>query len=141
MKPRAFKRIWGKPWDFAYLLELEQHKIREIRNYMQKHHHLINWQLVIRDMNICLKLIDIILEKDQYYNSWLDNCYGSKPYKQLPFPVYVNAKNYKRFMPLLEKFGHDDVYLQANLNISLRQKKALYLYNKIRAYRMETWWD
>ena len=141
MKPRAFKRIWGKPWDFAYLLALEQHKIREMRNYMQKYHHLMNWQLVVRDMNICLKLIDIILEKDQYYCSWLDNCYGSKPYKQLPFPVYVNAKNYKRFVPLLEKFGHDDVYLQAHLNISLRQKKALYLYNKIRAYRMETWWD
>lgn len=101
----------------------------------------MGWQLVVRDMNICLKLIDIILEEDQYYRSWLDNCYGSRPIKQLPFPVYVNSKNYKRFMPLLEKYRHDDMHLQAHLNISLRQKKALYLYNKIRAYRMECWWD
>ena len=141
MKSRKLRRIWGKPWDFAYLLELEQYKIREMRDYMQKHHHLMGWQLVIRDMNICLKLIDIILEKDQYYRSWLDNCYGSKPHKQLPFPVYVNSKNYKRFMPLLEKFDYDNIHLQAGMNISLRQRKALYLYNKIRAYRMECWWD
>ena len=141
MKPRAFKRIWGKPWDFAYLLELEQHKIREMRNYMQKYHHLMSWQLVVRDMNICLKLIDIILEKDQYYRSWLDSCYGSIPYKQLPFLVYINTKNYKRFMPLLNNFKEDNVILHTGLCISLRQKKALYLYNKIRAYRMECWWD
>lgn len=141
MKPRAFKRIWGKPWDFAYLLELEQYKIREMRDYMQKHHHLMGWQLVVRDMNICLKLIDIILEKDQYYRSWLDNCYGSIPHKQLPFPVYVNSKNYKRFMPLLNNFKEDNIILRTGLYISLRQKKALYLYNKIRAYRMDYWWD
>lgn len=141
MKSRKLRRIWGYPWDFVYLLELEQYKIREMRDYMQKHHHLMGWQLVIRDMNICLKLIDIILEKDQHYRSWLDNCYGFIPHKQLPFPVYVNSKNYKRFMPLLEKFEYNDMYLQTRMNISLRQKKALYLYNKIRAYRMECWWD
>ena len=141
MKPRAFKRIWGKAWDFGYLLQLEQHKIREMRNYMQKYHHLMNWQLVVRDMNICLKLIDIILEKDQYYCSWLDNCYGSIPYKQLPFPVYVNSKNYKRFIPLLDNFKEVNTALRTSLYISLRQKKALYLYNKIRSYRMEHWWD
>ena len=61
MKSRKLRRIWGQPWDFAYLLELEQYKIREMRDYMQKHHHLMGWQLVIRDMNICLKLIDIVL--------------------------------------------------------------------------------
>ena len=141
MKSRKLRRIWGQPWDFAYLLELEQYKIREMRDYMQKHHHLMGWQLVVRDMNICLKLIDIILEKDQYYRSWLDNCYGSKPHKQLSFPVYVNTKNYKRFWPMVEDLHQDNLVLYNGIIISLRQQKALFLYNKIRAYRMQSWWD
>ena len=140
MKPRVFKRIWGKPWDFAYLLALEQHKIREMRNYMQKYHHLMNWQLVVRDMNICLKLIDIILEKDQYYCSWLDNSYGSKPYKQLPFPVYVNLRNYKRFIPTIDVDKYNESLL-SHLQSNIRKEKAMHLYNKIRAYKMWGWWD
>ena len=141
MKPRAFKRIWGKPWDYGYLLKLEQYKIREMWKYFQKSQLTEGWELQVRDLKLCDKLISIVLEEDKYYRSWLDNCYGSRPHKQLPFPVYVNSKNYKRFMPLVEKFGHDNVHLQASMNINLRQTKALYLYNKIRAYRMECWWD
>ena len=30
MKSRGFKRIWGKPWDYAYLLLLEQRKLKEM---------------------------------------------------------------------------------------------------------------
>ena len=141
MKSRKLRRIWGKPWDFAYLLELEQYKLKEMSAYFKKSQLTVGWEFQVRDIELCIKLIDIILEKDQYYRSWLDNCYGSIPHKRLPFPVYVNSKNYKRFMPLLEKFGYDDIHLQANMNINLRQRKALYLYNKIRAYRMECWWS
>lgn len=155
MKARAFKRVWGKPWDFAYLLELEQHKIREMCNYFKKHHHLMSWQLVIRDMEICLKLIDIVLEKDKHYQGWLDANYNQywidqkfnidrKDRKYNPFSVYVNIKNSRRFLPLAD-FNCDSVKLHPRLmdgaKISLRQKKAIHLYNKIRAYRMECWWD
>ena len=97
MKAREFKRIWGEAWDACFLLEIEKRKLTEIRDYIAKHKRHVDWELDVRDMNICLKLLDIILEKDQYYRSWLDNCYGSRPHKQLPFPVYVNLKNYKRF--------------------------------------------
>lgn len=141
MKSKAFKRIWGQPWDYGYLLKLEQYKIREMCKYFQKSQLTVGWELQVRDLKLCDKLIDIILEKDIYYQSWLDNCYGSIPHKQLPFPVYVNSRNYKRFMPTVSNFKEDNIHLQASMNISLRQKKALYLYNKIRAFRMEHWWD
>ena len=50
MKAREFKRIWGKPWDFGYLLKLEQYKIREMRDYIQKYHTHLRWEDQVREM-------------------------------------------------------------------------------------------
>ena len=99
------------------MLEIEKRKLTEIRNYIAKHKRHVDWEFDVRDMNICLKLLDIILEKDQYYTSWLDNCYGSKPHKQLPFPVYVNLRNYKRFIPCLDINKYNKSLLAASLSI------------------------
>ena len=141
MKAREFKRIWGKPWDYEFLLKLEQYKIREMITYFKKYHHLSNWEFVVRDMQICDKLISIVLEEDKHYKGWLDACYGGTKRTQIPFPAYVNTKNYKRFMPTVEDFHQNSLVLHNGMLISLRQQKALYLYNKIRAYRMQHWWD
>lgn len=138
MKPRAFKRIWGKPWDYKYLLKLEQYKIREMCEYIKKHHHLSNWEFVVRDLEICNKLIDIIQEEDQHYTSWLNNCYGVRPIQHLPFPIYVNTRNYKRFCRYECPWSSNMI---AHWQADIRQKKALYLYNKIRSFRMFYWWD
>lgn len=140
MKAREFKRIWGEAWDSCFLLEIEKRKLTEIRDYIAKHKRHVDWALDVRDMNICLKLLDIILEKDQYYTSWLHNCYGSRPHKQLPFPVYVNLRNYKRFIPCLD-INKYNKSLMAHLQSNIRKEKAMYLYNKIRAYKMLGWWD
>ena len=52
---------------------------------------------------------------------------------------FSNAAKYniKRFLPyrIIRPEMLDDIKLE------LRQRKALYLYNKIRTYRMLTWWD
>ena len=141
MKAREFKRIWGKPWDSGFLLKLEQHKIREMIAYFKKHHHLSNWKFVVRDMQICDRLISIVLEEDKHYRSWLDVRYGGTKRTQIPFPVYINTKNYKRFWPTVEDLHQDNLILHNGILISLRQQKALFLYNKIRAYRIQSWWD
>lgn len=140
MKGREFKRIWGEAWDACFLLEIEKRKLTEIRDYIAKHKRHVDWELDVRDMNICLKLLDIILEKDQYYRSWLDNCYGSRLHKQLPFPVYVNLRNYKRFIPTIDVDKYNESLL-SHLHSNIRKEKAMYLYNKIRAYKMLGWWD
>ena len=141
MKSRAFKRVWGKPWDFSYLLKLEQYKIREMITYFKNHHHLSNWKYVVREMQICDRLISIVLEEDVHYRGWLNTCYGDVETTQVPFPVYVNTKNYKRFLPMLKNLHQDNLVLYNGILISLRQQKALYLYNKIRSYCMQKWWD
>ena len=147
MKGREFKRIWGKSWDYGFLLKLEQYKIREMCKYFQKSQLVVGWELQVRDLTICDKLIDIILEEDKHYRSWLHSNYNISAKdrwqnKGLKFPIYVNIKNYKRFLPQANiKEIDNHLFLVENFKISLRQQKALYLYNKIRAYRMQHWWD
>ena len=147
MKSRNFKRLWGKPWDYGYLLKLEQYKIREMCRYFKKSQLVVGWELQVRDLTICDKLIDIILEEDKQYQSWLHSNYNISAKdrwqnKGLKFPIYVNVRNYKRFLPQARYDATDMVpFLIENFKISLRQRKALYLYNKIRAYRMDRWWD
>ena len=147
MKPKAFKRIWGKPWDYGFLLKLEQYKIREMCKYFKKSQLVVGWELQVRDLTICDKLIDIILEEDKQYQSWLHSNYNISvkdrwQNKGLKFPIYVNVRNYKRFLPQARYDATDMLpFLIENFKISLRQQKALFLYNKIRAYRMQHWWD
>ena len=143
MKGREFKRIWGKPWDFGYLLKLEQYKIREMCKYFKKSQLTVGWELQVRDLTICDKLISIVLEEDKEYLSWLRANYGSlNKDRDTNFSAYVNVRNYKRFLPLANLTEiNQRPFLVEHFKISLRQQKALYLYNKIRAYRMERWWD
>ena len=151
MKAREFKRIWGKPWDFGYLLKLEQYKIREMCEYIKKHHHLSNWEFVVREMQICDRLISIVLEEDKHYQGWLDAnygegkwCYNKERIKYVRFHIKVNTKNSKRFFPLAnfnDPIVLQNPHLEDSAKISLRHEKALYLYNKIRSYCMQKWWD
>ena len=65
MKARDFKRIWGHNWDFQYLLQVEQRKIKEMATYFAKHQRYVGWEKTVWEMNVCIQLIDIILEKDK----------------------------------------------------------------------------
>lgn len=148
MKGREFKRVWGFPWDFAYLLQIEQRKLREMAAYFKKHKRTVGWEFQVRDCELCAKLIDIILERDAYYMSWLNANYGKKacviratqnPDYDIPFPKHVNIRNSQRFLPNVD--FNENPKLIEHLKVSLRQTKALYVYNKIRSYRMFHWWD
>lgn len=145
MKPRNFKRIWGKPWDWSYLLNLERHKIREMMNYINKTQRFVGWEIVVRDMRTSIKLIDIVLEEDAPYKSWLHQSYGHpikdfESLEEVKFPKYINIKNRHRFL-------HKDFLNGSHPNIfnsllaEYRKIKALALYNKIRTYKLFSWWD
>ena len=137
MKGREFKRIWGKPWDYSYLLAIEQKKFKEMAAHFKKHKITEHWELQVRDCKLCVKLLDIIQEKDIYYNDWLNSCnFTENDIKT--FNKYVNLNNAIRFHVTVDD---DNKFLYENSKIWLRQVKALYLYNKIRSYRIHTWWD
>lgn len=112
-----------KDYDWIFLLELEQFKLKRMSKYFSESQITYDWEYVVSRINLCVKLIDIVLEKDTegyiYDNS-------------LKLP-YVNTNNKERFPPVYEnsKFGKNE----------LRQTKALYLYNLIRTTNMRSWWD
>lgn len=132
MKGREFKRIWGKPWDYAYLLKLEQHKLREMSKHFNKHARFEDCERAVKEINLCIELIDIILECDS-------KCYCIKTHK---VRTYVNVRNSKRFCSMLEWYlltknpKEEECFKDA-----LRIKKALHLYNLIRNYHLLSWWD
>ena len=112
-----------RDYDFEYMLDLEKFKLKRMSEYFSKSQIISDWERVVKEINLCIKLIDIITEKDP--PGYLYN--GTK---KLP---YVNTRNYKRFL----KYIYDNDFYRDDL----RQTKALYLYNLIRTYRMMSWWD
>jgi hypothetical protein len=91
-----------------------------------------NTEKVVRDLKLCIKLIDIILERDEDYKETIDIILqGKEPL------FYTNVKNCKRFhyrwkIENFEKYPY--------LKVELRRVKALRLYNKIRN-NIFLWWD
>ena len=109
--------------DWEFMLDLEQFKLKRMSKYFSKSNLSYDCEKTVKEINLCIKLIDIILEKDLpgfLYNNT----------KKLP---YINTRNYKRFLKY--------IYDNDNYRDDLRQTKALYLYNLIRTYRMRSWWD
>lgn len=141
----AFK---GRPWDSGYLYELEKAKLEEMIAYHEKHKMYVGVEKDIRDMKICVSLIDIFTEKKELYhytgNVNFVPIEGSEDFKlldgddlQYHCDVKVNTKNIMRFVeddcPYVEywKEHPHDFYI----------KKAKYLYHKIRYERDGAWWD
>ena len=132
-----------------------------MHDYFKHDWHLENNDIVARDIAICIRLIDIFMEDDVAYNSWLHKSYSDElKWRKLDddmyelddsnikpiadFPVYVNVRNECRFFrntPIknAQQDGHLDHAIQ--LTTRLRQEKALHHYHLIREYKLMTWWD
>lgn len=113
-------------WDSEFLLNIEEHYLKQALKYFIWSDLASNNDIIMRDIKLCLSLITIIK------NEAVDM-------------TYINTKNYKRFIPILDmKFLHPDICPKNTINTVERMiaiEKAFHLYNKIRAYRMQTWWD
>ena len=144
MKPRNFKRIWGKNWAWAYLLRLEQRKLIDMANCFEKENLFVGVEKVVRDIRICVKLIDIICENDIPYKTWLHASFGDDKKEEVPFSKHINTNNRKR---IFKEIYQKDYITNASPNIiwtlklEYRKQKALYLYHKIRTANLFTWWS
>lgn len=115
------KRILRKKnfdFDYSYLLILEQRKLKRMLKYFKKHNY-VDTTFIIRDISICINLLNII-------NS---NSYTKK----------VNLRNCKRFNIPVNLINNE--LFKDYICEELAVQKAFYLYNLIRQYRMQTWWD
>ena len=136
------------PWDWTYLLQLEQAKFKEMAIYFEQSKVSSDWEFQVRDCKLCIKLIDIILEQDKPFTQWLEENYGMYKNKSIaiektflaPISTHVNTRNAARFVENPDTYESDPQ--TSNLfKVDLRQSKAFYLYQKIRLYKLQNLWD
>lgn len=145
----------GRPWDYSFLISLEYNKIKEMVHYHQRAKRFEGVEYVIRDMKICLSLIEIFtgerntfhftgglkfVETDKKTEQELGEreLFEIKPTDDFQYhcDVLVNTKNVRRFVknekliPFYIEHPHE-----------LYELKARYLYHKIRFEKEEEWWD
>jgi hypothetical protein len=159
----AYKRLLAhdQDWDYAYLIALEKKKLQRMHDCIKREGHLENNAIVVRDIAICIRLIDIFMEDDAVYNIWLHQSFsGELKFRKLEnnlyelddmdrkpiadYPVYVNVRNEHRFFratPIKDAQQEGDRDKAILSKVRLRQQKALHLYHLIREYNLLTWWD
>lgn len=138
----------SRPWDFGYLWDLEYAKIKEMADYLEKSNRFVGVEYVVRDMRICLSLIEIFSDKRDlfHFDEKLLNdekCNRGVIVKAVGIPdfeykchVNVNLKNINRFVD-----DKDAQKWYIEYPHELYELKARYLYHKIRREREMGWWD
>lgn len=139
-----------RDYDYAYLLELEQFKLRRmVKNFSEASVPHVGIEFTIRDLKMCVSLLDIILERDAPYKTYMEENYGPNGKVKMSIgednilkvdhepdsyktPVHVNTRNYRRF-----GFKEEPKNI---LWMDYRRVKALRLYNKLRNRLFRWWW-
>lgn len=133
----------GYAWDSSYLFELEQAKLKEMIAYNKRNQTHMDWEYDVRNMEICVSLLDIILEKKKLFHFTGEMAFGEPDedgnVEWLPgtlehhSDVYVNKRNATRFLKpeQVERWFDEDIY----------REKAKALYYKIRYEHTDEWWD
>ena len=157
----AYKRLLAndRDWDYRCLLALEKKKLQRMHDCIKHNSCSEHKDFVVRDIAICIRLIDIIMEEDAEFKNWLKQSFsGELKYTKVggvyevdndegqsiaDYPVYVNARNEKRFFGFtpIQHFKTMGDKSGAILSMpNLRQEKALHLYHLIREYKLFEWW-
>ena len=144
-----------RDWDYVFMLEMEYMKLRQMEEYFKEMDTFVGIEYVRRDLRICLRLLDIVMERD-------DLDIKRSPLKFVPFKgdngrkmyklegaseiisykkLYVNTRNAARFIEFDFTSPNVDESSEISYKESLRLHKAWHLYNLIRTYRMFAWWD
>lgn len=140
------------PYDYCYLLELEQAKLHQLEDYFKSAKIISDesYAHILKYIRLSISLLDIIMDKVEIYD-FVD----AEPNEQGAFKsafenkyikyhsnVYVNMRNAKRFVTC--KSNED---LEHGLNVykkwpcELYIAKAINLYNQIRKQELYNWWD
>lgn len=166
---RAYKHLLqnDRDWDFSYLLFLERKKMKRMVKYFSNSDISYDNPMVVRDLNICIRLLDITLDEERTTSVWSEEV-GSlieMHFHKIPgedlytmeskykgvipdFPKYVNTHNWKRFLSeqcslysSKEDTAEKEKWRYEHFKEDLRKAKAWHLYNIIREYRLFSWWD
>lgn len=146
----------GRPYDYGFLYQLEKTKIKEMSDYLEKADRFVGVEFVVRDMRICLSLLEIMLGERSTFHYTGDLVFKEIPEEEkkegeflegdkmlVPTPgfkyycdVHVNLKNMKRFVSSEKLCDFYTIHPH-----EFYELKARALYHKIRFDHEEEWWD
>ena len=115
-------------YDYEYLLNIERIALKYMAEYFKSSNISVGNEFIVRDINLCLKLIDIATDKGFRSNVLF--------YKNKGINVpYVNIRNKDRFIKhKARNFGSPVI------KALIREVKAWNLYCRVRS-NMQAWWD
>lgn len=148
-----FPIIWkDRDWDYRYTLDILEYKLKRQRNYINKNKRFVGYEFVVRDLNICLSLLDKF--KEEYYSmekyEYLEKKHRFVPtdetekYFTMESDILRNdlEQYFKKYPKIHEKFKHleKDERIAMEMGYYL-QAKANRLFFKILETKIQSWWD
>lgn len=144
---RVFKAVINSvPYDFQCVYSIEKAKLIETANYIEKYKRYVGWETDVRDMRICVSLIEIFNEERE-----ISHFEGEIVWEDFPghpelqkmggdlhsvCDVKVNLKNMLRFVK-----DPKVCYIYKNHPEEFYKLKAKKLYYEIRREKEKGWWD
>lgn len=122
------------PYDFDNYFRLERAKMVQMLEYFQLS-VIAETSKIVRDLKICINLLDIILENTQLVENHTTGILCPEEDKKYWYTRHINAKNMDRFIS--KKYKE---FYEANLD-EYYIEKAKHLYFEILKNRIFTWWD
>lgn len=115
-------------FDYEYLLDIERVALKYMAEYFKSSNIVTDNEFIVRDISLCLKLLDIATGRDFHSNNLFHENEGINA-------PYVNTRNKDRFIKYTTKgFGSPAI------KFFIREVKAWNLYCRVRS-NMQGWWD
>lgn len=115
-------------FDYEYLLDIERVVLKYMAEYFKSSNIVVGNEFIVRDISLCLKLLDIATGRDFHSNNLFYENEGINA-------PYVNTRNKDRFIKYTTKgFGSPAI------KFFIREVKAWNLYCRVRS-NMQGWWD
>ena len=115
-------------FDYEYLLDIERVALKYMAEYFKSSNIVVHNEFIVRDISLCLKLLDIATGRDFHSNNLFHENEGINA-------PYVNTRNKDRFIKhTAENF--EFIVIKS----LIREVKAWNLYCRVRS-NMQEWWD
>ena len=133
---------WNDYDHYDSLLTLEKYKLSKMADRYERlagniDKPFLECWTIVRDLRLCVKLIDIVNGTDNAYKAAYNHethSYDKKGVK------YVNMRNAHRFiLPKLQKLYYTNKWLGIAITNEVRRMKAWSLYSQIRALNINRW--
>ena len=124
-----------------------------MRDYFMTSNIVVNSKRYAQEIDLAIRLLEIIMEDDKAYRDYLDLNYSgpidfNKPYNDAEhkLPVYVNIHNMGKYMVKytkadIRKFKRSIKGKERLYAMEIRKIKAKYLYYRLLYEHSEDWWD